>query len=31
MDEDRLTPEAGALFAINMLVNTKGGDTFTQE
>ncbi len=30
MDEDRLTPEAGALFAINMLVNTKGGDTFTQ-
>ena len=31
MDEDRLTPEVGALFAINMLVNTKGGDTFTQE
>ena len=31
MDEERLTPEVGALFAINMLVNTKGGDTFTQE
>jgi len=31
MDDDRLTPEVGALFSINMLVNTKGGDTFTQE
>jgi 2-polyprenyl-3-methyl-5-hydroxy-6-metoxy-1,4-benzoquinol methylase len=31
MDKDRLTPKVGALFAINMLVNTKGGDTFTQE
>jgi len=30
MSEDRLTPEAGALFALNMLVNTRSGDTFTR-
>ncbi len=29
MDEDRTTPLAGAVFAINMLVGTAAGDTFT--
>ena len=29
MDEDRTNPPSGALFAINMLVNTAGGDTYT--
>jgi SAM-dependent methyltransferase len=29
MSEDRLRPPAGALFALNMLVNTSGGDTYT--
>jgi SAM-dependent methyltransferase len=29
MDDARTTPQAGALFAINMLVNTHGGDTYT--
>ena len=29
MDESRTTPVAGALFAINMLVATEGGGTFT--
>jgi SAM-dependent methyltransferase len=29
MDEDRLSPPSGAIFAINMLVHTKGGDTYT--
>ncbi|MEW6387023.1 MAG: methyltransferase [Thermodesulfobacteriota bacterium] len=29
MDEARLDPPAGAMFAINMLVNTRGGDTYT--
>ncbi len=29
MDESRTQPPAGALFAINMLVNTRGGDTYT--
>jgi SAM-dependent methyltransferase len=29
MDETRTHPPAGALFAINMLVNTLGGDTYT--
>ncbi len=29
MSEDRLQPPAGALFALNMLVNTQGGDTYT--
>jgi hypothetical protein len=29
MDESRTTPVAGALFAINMLVGTDGGGTFT--
>lgn len=29
MDETRTKPPAGALFAINMLVNTRGGDTYT--
>ena len=29
MDEARLNPPAGAMFAINMLVNTRGGDTYT--
>jgi len=31
MDETRTKPPAGAVFAINMLVNTSGGDTFTFE
>ena len=29
MDESRTKPPAGALFALNMLVNTDGGDTYT--
>jgi SAM-dependent methyltransferase/predicted transcriptional regulator len=29
MDESRIHPPAGALFALNMLVNTKAGDTYT--
>jgi ubiquinone/menaquinone biosynthesis C-methylase UbiE/predicted transcriptional regulator len=29
MDELRTHPPEGALFAVNMLVNTKGGDTYT--
>ncbi|UCD74212.1 MAG: hypothetical protein JSV91_10525 [Phycisphaerales bacterium] len=29
MDETRVSPRAGALFAINMLVATEGGGTFT--
>jgi SAM-dependent methyltransferase len=29
MDESRTRPPAGALFALNMLVNTPGGDTYT--
>ncbi|HPD60596.1 MAG TPA: methyltransferase [Thermodesulfobacteriota bacterium] len=29
MDESRTHPPEGALFAINMLVNTPGGDTYT--
>jgi SAM-dependent methyltransferase len=29
MDESRTTPPDGALFALNMLVNTPGGDTYT--
>jgi hypothetical protein len=29
MEEDRIHPPSGALFAINMLVNTPGGDTYT--
>jgi len=31
MDSSRTQPPQGALFAINMLVNTKGGDTYTFE
>jgi len=31
MDEGRVSPPAGALFAINMLVNTAGGGTYTFE
>lgn len=31
MDETRTAPSAGALFAINMLVNTRGGSTYTFE
>lgn len=29
MDESRTDPSAGALFALNMLVNTQAGDTYT--
>lgn len=29
MDETRTQPQAGAIFALNMLVNTAGGDTYT--
>ncbi|MGA8180202.1 MAG: methyltransferase, partial [Desulfobacterales bacterium] len=29
MDESRTNPPAGALFALNMLVNTPAGDTYT--
>ena len=31
MDESRTKPVDGALFAVNMLVNTPGGDTYTFE
>lgn len=31
MEPDRVHPEAGALFAVNMLVATEGGGTFTFE
>ncbi len=30
MDEDRTAPAFGALFALNMLVGTPGGDTYTE-
>ncbi|HON79990.1 MAG TPA: methyltransferase [Spirochaetota bacterium] len=30
MDESRTAPAPGALFAINMLVNTEAGDTYTE-
>lgn len=30
MDEDRTTPAGGALFALNMLVGTQAGDTYTE-
>jgi predicted O-methyltransferase YrrM len=30
MENDRISPVRGALFAINMLVNTQGGDTYTE-
>lgn len=30
MNDDRISPAGGTFFAINMLVNTQGGDTFTQ-
>jgi SAM-dependent methyltransferase len=30
MDDDRVTPAVGAFFALNMLVATDGGDTFTE-
>lgn len=29
MEENRIDPPAGAIFAINMLVGTQGGDTYT--
>jgi hypothetical protein len=29
MDDSRTNPPSGAMFAINMLVNTRGGDTYT--
>lgn len=29
MDEDRTSPPSGAMFAVNMLVNRRGGDTYT--
>ena len=30
MDDDRVTPPGGAFFALNMLVATDQGDTFTE-
>lgn len=30
MDDDRTTPAFGAVFALNMLVNTKEGDSYTE-
>ncbi len=30
MEDDRTAPARGALFALNMLVNTRSGDTFTE-
>lgn len=31
MEPDRVLPERGAIFALNMLVNTPAGDTYTEE
>ncbi|MGD9505739.1 MAG: methyltransferase [Syntrophobacteraceae bacterium] len=31
MEESRTSPVSGAVFALNMLVNTRGGDTYTME
>ncbi|MFH1516011.1 MAG: methyltransferase [bacterium] len=31
MDEDRTTPGFGAIFSLNMLVATDGGDTYTED
>jgi hypothetical protein len=31
MDEDRIHPRDGAIFAVNMLVGTAGGNTYTFE
>lgn len=31
MDDNRIEPAAGAIFSINMLVGTEGGDTFTKK
>jgi len=31
MEDDRTRPPAGALFAVNMLVGTEGGGTYTLE
>lgn len=31
MNEDRTKPAAGAIFALNMLVRTKNGDTYTED
>jgi len=31
MEGDRTSPVRGALFALNMLVNTQGGDTYTED
>ena len=30
MDEERVTPAHGAFFALNMLVGTESGDTYTE-
>ena len=30
MSDDRLSPPRGTFFALNMLVGTKSGDTYTQ-
>jgi SAM-dependent methyltransferase len=30
LDEDRISPVSGALFALNMLVNTRAGDVYTE-
>ena len=30
MDENRITPQFGTLFALNMLVSTEAGDTYTE-
>jgi len=30
MNDDRTSPSFGAIFALNMIVNTPGGDTFTE-
>ena len=30
MEENRIAPAFGALFALNMLVNTAAGDTYTE-
>ena len=31
MENDRTAPVRGAIFTLNMLVNTQGGDTYTEK
>lgn len=31
LDKDKTSPKAAALFAVHMLVNTRGGSTYSEE